>query len=77
MQGSLLIMCLAWKARQARLRMDDFGNKFGPDLPTVTVTNADSDAEDRTGNERTPLLRRQENAEDGKKPGLLSKLFGR
>ncbi|KAF8513720.1 hypothetical protein BU17DRAFT_77149 [Hysterangium stoloniferum] len=43
MQGSLLVMCLIWKARQARLRIDDFGNKLGPDVPTVTVTHVDSD----------------------------------
>jgi len=74
-------MCLVWKARQARLRIDDFGNHIGPDVPTVTVTNTDSDAEDSEqeivrGTERTPLLRQQEHAGDGKKPGLLSRLLG-
>jgi len=81
MQGSLLIMCLVWKARQTRLRIDDFGNPTGPDVPTVTVTNADSDVEDSEEQiprvtEYTSLLRQQENAVDRKKPGLLSRLFG-
>ena len=26
MQGSLLIMCIFWRMRQHRLRIDDFGN---------------------------------------------------
>ncbi|KAF8523648.1 hypothetical protein JB92DRAFT_2704554 [Gautieria morchelliformis] len=66
MQGSLLVMCLLWKARQARLRIDDFGNKIGPDVPTVTVTNGDPDfleqeVEGVDAGEHTPLLRQQGN----------------
>lgn len=62
MQASLLVMCLLWKARQARLRIDDFGNKIGPDVPIVTVTNSDPDSleqevEDFESGEQTPLLR--------------------
>jgi len=30
MQGSLLIMCIFWRARQHRLRIDDFGNPLEP-----------------------------------------------
>jgi len=83
MQGSLLAMCLIWRARQARLRIDDFGNKLGPDVPTVTVTPVDSDLseDNEEGNglgEHTPLLRIQGNGrQDGKTRGLLSWLFSR
>lgn len=31
MQGSLLIMCIFWRMRQHRLRIDDFGNPL--DVP--------------------------------------------
>jgi hypothetical protein len=79
MQGSLLVMCLIWKARQARLRIDDFGNKLGPDVPTVTVTRADSDILENNGvDENTSLLRRQGYAgQDRKNRGILSRLFSR
>ncbi|CCM05384.1 uncharacterized protein FIBRA_07600 [Fibroporia radiculosa] len=30
MQGSLLVMCLLWRARQHRLGIDDFGNPLDP-----------------------------------------------
>ncbi|GJJ14587.1 hypothetical protein Clacol_008853 [Clathrus columnatus] len=64
MQGSLLVMCLIWKTRQARLGIDDFGNPLGPDVSTVTVTGAEPDVSGEDGsnqnihvtNERTPLL---------------------
>ena len=86
MQGSLLVMCLLWKARQARLHIDDFGNKLGPDVPAITVINGDSDdmAEDviddiivRDGvAERTPLLGGpRDAAEGGKKKGLWGWVF--
>lgn len=42
MQGSLLVMCLAWKVRQKRLGVDDFGQRI--------VTTAS------TADEVTPLL---------------------
>ena len=32
LQGTLLVMCLFWKARQRRLGIDDFGNPL-PDAP--------------------------------------------
>jgi hypothetical protein len=38
MQGILLFMCICWKARQRRLRIDDFGHPLRnsplPELPT-------------------------------------------
>ncbi|KAI0923039.1 hypothetical protein AcV5_009867 [Taiwanofungus camphoratus] len=37
MQGSLLIMCLFWRARQARLGIDDFGNPIVPSQPGSLV----------------------------------------
>jgi len=39
MQGILLVMCIGWKVRQRRLRMDDFGHPLRnsplPELPTT------------------------------------------
>jgi hypothetical protein len=39
MQGVLLFMCLCWKVRQNRLRIDDFGHPLRnsplPDLPST------------------------------------------
>ncbi|KAF8635657.1 hypothetical protein AX15_000288 [Amanita polypyramis BW_CC] len=46
MQGSLLMMCLAWKVRQKRLGVDDFGQHI--------EVSGDSHA---PANEDTPLLR--------------------
>jgi hypothetical protein len=38
MQGVLLVMCLCWKVRQRKLRIDDFGHPLRnsplPELPT-------------------------------------------
>lgn len=68
MQGTLLVMCLAWKARQARLGIDDFGKPLGFDVSTVTVTSIEPDAsggdevhsqDQNVINEHTPLLRKQ------------------
>ena len=41
MQGSLLVMCLLWRARQYRLGIDDFGNP----LDSSSVLGADSPAQ--------------------------------
>lgn len=39
MQGVLLFMCICWKVRQQRLRIDDFGHPLRtsplPELPTT------------------------------------------
>jgi len=45
MQGSLLVMCLAWKVRQKRLGVDDFGQR----IATTAATGS-------TADEVTPLL---------------------
>ncbi|KAM6501043.1 hypothetical protein JOM56_004057 [Amanita muscaria] len=45
MQGSLLVMCLAWKVRQRRLGVDDFGQKSGVVAPAEAIVD-----------EATPLL---------------------
>ncbi|KAF7762296.1 hypothetical protein Agabi119p4_8889 [Agaricus bisporus var. burnettii] len=39
MQATLLVMCIAWKFRQRRLGIDDFGN---PVVPPTTAEPADS-----------------------------------
>jgi hypothetical protein len=83
MQGSLLVMCLLWKARQSRLRIDDFGNKIGPDVPVVTVTNGEPDflgqeVEGVDAGEHTPLLRQQGNAGLRRKTrSLFARIFTR
>ena len=83
MQGSLLVMCLLWKARQARLRVDDFGNKIGPDVPIVTVTSSDPDFSEEevdeinTG-EHTSLLRQPRSiGQTGKKRSIFAWMTGR
>ncbi|KZT63499.1 hypothetical protein DAEQUDRAFT_733754 [Daedalea quercina L-15889] len=42
MQGSLLVMCLLWRVRQHRLRIDDFGNPLDkvPNDSSAGVTEA-------------------------------------
>jgi hypothetical protein len=63
MQSSLLAMCIAWKFRQRRLKIDDFGRPLDiSDLTDevdsvvgeVSVPAGDSDAEDV--GEDIPLL---------------------
>ena len=83
MQGSLLVMCLLWKVRQARLRIDDFGNKIGPNVPIVIVTSSDPDnleqeVDDIVTGEHTPLLRQQGNVgQTGKKRGIFAWIYVR
>ncbi|KAJ7594102.1 hypothetical protein C8J56DRAFT_854002 [Mycena floridula] len=43
MQGSLLIMCIMWKFRQAKLGVDDFGNPVGPGIPDILIIPDDGD----------------------------------
>jgi hypothetical protein len=59
MQASLLVMCIAWKFRQHRLGIDDFGNSVGPtpveeSRRVVMEVSNDDVVED----ERTPLVRK-------------------
>ncbi|KAJ3564849.1 hypothetical protein NP233_g8021 [Leucocoprinus birnbaumii] len=49
MQAALLFMCIAWKFRQRRLGIDDFGNPLVFEVPV----NMDS-----TEDERSPLVRK-------------------
>lgn len=76
LQGSLLIMCLCWRARQHRLRVDDFGNPLEPssvvdgstESPvTVTLTTPEAaietDVRVEGANEETPLLVKGSNAD--------------
>ncbi|KAJ3563317.1 hypothetical protein NP233_g9016 [Leucocoprinus birnbaumii] len=67
MQSSLLIMCIAWKIRQRRLGIDDFGNPVEPDAvsgvqrPEVVVVEEEEMPEDvgvAPVDERTPLVGR-------------------
>ena len=47
MQGMLLAMCIIWKFRQNKLRIDDFGNSLdaGYDVVgCVTVSGANTDS---------------------------------
>jgi hypothetical protein len=46
MQGVLLVMCLCWKVRQRRLRIDDFGRPLrNSPLPALPTTNGSDDGE--------------------------------
>jgi hypothetical protein len=70
MQGILLAMCLCWKVRQRKLRIDDFGHPLRdsplPELPveggqSVEESDEDSMEEDIVSisaeeAERTPLI---------------------
>ena len=46
MQGVLLVMCLCWKVRQRKLRIDDFGHPLRdsplPELPTDGLDDGES-----------------------------------
>ena len=43
MQGVLLVMCLCWKARQRKLRIDDFGHPLRDSpLPEIPVDDEES-----------------------------------
>ncbi|OBZ66346.1 Uncharacterized protein C4C5.03 [Grifola frondosa] len=76
MQGSLLIMCLFWHARQHRLGVDDFGNPLITSEPNSSIIRGPESAahiEDALGDdvgsdvrgveadEDTPLLAKRQN----------------
>ena len=52
MQGSLLVLCILWKMRQHRLRIDDFGNAVAPEIQSGEIVH-----EEEGMDERTALLR--------------------
>jgi hypothetical protein len=56
LQSVLLIMCLFWKKRQARLGIDDFGRPLSVDDTDGEVARPRNDGVDVDGDERTPLL---------------------
>ncbi|EAU80507.2 hypothetical protein CC1G_11862 [Coprinopsis cinerea okayama7 len=63
MQGMLLVMCLFWKRRQARLRIDDFGVPLDAPVsvenpvPALVVTQpSDEPAVHAEASEQSPLL---------------------
>ena len=46
MQGILLVMCLCWKVRQRKLRIDDFGHPLrNSPLPELPYTDGLDDGE--------------------------------
>jgi hypothetical protein len=46
MQGILLIMCLCWRVRQRKLRIDDFGRPLrNSPLPELPITDGLNDGE--------------------------------
>lgn len=72
LQGTLLVLCLCWKARQNRLGIDDFGNPldkrvssssspaepdFQVEVPVAVNGGGAPPAFGVVGDERTPLLR--------------------
>jgi hypothetical protein len=52
MQGILLFMCICWKVRQRRLRIDDFGHPLRnsplPELPSGADRPDDGDSVEET-----------------------------
>ncbi|KZS96693.1 hypothetical protein SISNIDRAFT_424279 [Sistotremastrum niveocremeum HHB9708] len=87
MQGSLLIMCLFWKARQRRLGIDDFGVPVSHLEQAVAEAESDSilspdrrieEAEQLEASEETPLLAGgAEDNEPKKKTGWFGSLWKR
>lgn len=84
LQAVLLLMCLAWKARQTRLGIDDFGNPLHPiastseDSPPSTPSNEANAASPSSStavgsNEATPLEAEARETEPLLKPGGGSK----
>lgn len=55
MQGVLLFMCICWKVRQRRLRIDDFGrplrNSPLPELPSTDELDDGESVEETTEND--------------------------
>lgn len=51
MQGMLLAMCIIWKLRQSKLRIDDFGNSLDAGYDVVGAVNL-SGANTETGGSR-------------------------
>ncbi len=50
MQGILLVMCISWKVRQRRLRIDDFGRPLrNSPLPEVPSADGADDGESVEG----------------------------
>ena len=66
MQGCLLTMCVAWKFRQGRLGIDDFGRPLGEGVDVAGEVITPSEEEngvsvviqgDEAASEDTPLLK--------------------
>jgi hypothetical protein len=62
MQATLLVMCIAWKFRQRRLGIDDFGNPVVPLAVEGAVESrrivVDVSTDVVVEDERTPLVRK-------------------
>ncbi|KAJ3561207.1 hypothetical protein NP233_g10332 [Leucocoprinus birnbaumii] len=48
MESALLVMCIAWKFRQKRLGIDDFGNRIAPDIVSEEIDAPEAVIEERT-----------------------------
>ena len=63
MQATLLIMCFAWRRRQHKLGIDDFGHpihsgdeRLFEESQVLRESDPDRDGDDTEGGEDTPLL---------------------
>ena len=62
MQAVLLTLCLCWKVRQSRLRIDDFGRPLPPDVMVTAASPAPDEPAsvqariEAAMDERAPLL---------------------
>jgi hypothetical protein len=55
MQGILLVMCITWKLRQRKLKLDDFGQPLSS-APLLTAADAAEVVDIDEASEETPLL---------------------
>ncbi|KAJ3552044.1 hypothetical protein NM688_g4365 [Phlebia brevispora] len=53
LQGTLLVMCLFWRARQQRLGIDDFGNPLVPTEPSMEESASDAPGQDDVASEES------------------------
>ncbi|KAH9968016.1 hypothetical protein BC827DRAFT_1169763 [Russula dissimulans] len=74
MQGILLVMCICWKVRQRRLRIDDFGRPLRDSpLPALPGTDLDDEASQDTMEEDVVSI----SPEEAEQSPLLNNRKGR
>jgi len=78
MQGILLVMCICWKVRQRRLRIDDFGRPLRDSpLPALPATANGLDSDDEAAQDSMEEDVVSISAEDAERSPLLNNRKGR